>query len=135
MQYLAFHDGRDLADASSKQPRTTRRTLMDSSDFDSIPVGVEAISTRVAAQRLGCTQANVRKLVREGRIHSWLLSRRLSVVDRREVNAFAERQEDRRRRGVGKGPAPKGFKPDRVPAQRAKESAETDAAVSNVPSA
>ena len=107
---------------------------MDSSDFDSIPNGVEAISTRVAAQRLRCTQANVRKLVREGKIHSWLLSRRLSVVDRREVNAYAERQEDCRRRGVGRGPAPKGFKPDRVPAQRAKESAATEAAVSNVSS-
>jgi hypothetical protein len=83
--------------------------------FDSVPPGVRPISTRQAAQILGCTQANVRKLVREERIQSWLLSTRLSVVSQEEVEAFRDRTVAARKIGKAKGPPRGGFRPDKVP--------------------
>jgi hypothetical protein len=83
--------------------------------FDSVPPSVRPISTRQAAQILGCTQANVRKLVREERIQSWLLSTRLSVVSQEEVEAFRDRTVAARKIGKAKGPPRGGFQPDKVP--------------------
>ena len=83
--------------------------------FDAIPAGIRPISTRQAAQILGCTQANVRKMVREERIQSWLLSTRLSVVSQDEVEAYRDRTAAARKIGRAKGPPRGGFRPDRVP--------------------
>ena len=90
---------------------------MNRTTFDTIPADIIAIGTRAAAQRLDCSRRHIRKLIHDQRIRSWLISSRVSIVDRREIEAYEAYQVNRRLAGDRRGSLPQGFKPD-VPPNR-----------------
>ena len=86
--------------------------------FDEIPATIKPISTRQAAQVLGCSLRHVRKLIYDKRIRHWHISTRLSVVCERDVRAYAAGVAAKRSAGDHRGSTAKGYAPDRPPCRR-----------------
>lgn len=97
--------------------------------FDEIPATIKPISTRQAAQVLGCSQRHVRKLIYDKRIRNWHISTRLSVVCERDVRKYAAEVAAKRKAGDRRGSTPKGYSPDRPPCRRGEEQAQEEGLV------
>ncbi|NDE18552.1 DNA-binding protein [bacterium] len=74
-----------------------------------IPKNVNPIPSRVAASILQCSMGHVRWLRRNGRLKSWKLSGRYTMLDRKEVEALAKAKAKQETR---LGAPSKGFQPD-----------------------
>ena len=78
----------------------------------SVPDGVAAIPSRAAATILNCSMGHIRWLRRAGKLRSWKLGDRYTMLDRKEVETLAKAYEKARKEGRKLGAPSKGFSPD-----------------------
>ena len=78
----------------------------------SVPDGVAAIPSRAAATILNCSMGHIRWLRQAGRLKSWKLGDRYTMLDRKEVETLAKTYEKVRKEGRKLGAPSRGFSPD-----------------------
>ena len=77
-----------------------------------IPDSVTPIPSRAAADILQCSMGHIRWLRRNGKLKSWKLGNRYTMLDLKEVEALAKTAAKARTEGRKLGAPSRGFSPD-----------------------